>query len=95
MAVDEIAVGGIFGDPLLDVVDHDGKEFGVGIEDSIHIAHVTGAETRLQDLGWTVEPVAATDSSVVGDVPRRLFEIGHQTTPLKHLGEEVRGLFAS
>ena len=38
--------------------------------------------------------VPAVRPIVVGNVARRLLEVGHQAAPLEHLGQEVRGALA-
>ena len=66
----------------------------IRIEHPVHVAHVPGAETRIQDVDVAIEAVPAGQSCVVRDVTRALFEITRQPTPLEDLGENVGGLLA-
>ena len=72
-----------------------GQQLGVGVEHPVHVAHVAGAERRVEDLGRpVVAVVAARQPGVVADVAGRLLEVGHQAAPLEDLGQHVGGLLA-
>src|SRR5207249_8332145 len=45
-------------------------------------------------LGGHMVPVPAVGPVVVGDVPSRLLEIGHESAPLEHLSQDVRRALA-
>ena len=47
-----------------------------------------------EDLRVAVVAVPTAEARVVGDVAGGLLEVGHEPTPLEHLGEQVRGLLA-
>ena len=50
---------------------------------------------RIEDLGRPIVAVLpVVEPLVVRDVARRLLEVGHEATPLEHLGKDVGGLFA-
>ena len=73
----------------------EGQQLGVGVEHAVHVADVAGPEAGVEDLGVpAVAVVAGRQARVVGDVARRLLEVGHQAPPLEDLGEHVRGLLA-
>jgi hypothetical protein len=70
---------------LLDPRGHARQRGGVGVEDRVHRVLVVGAE-----LGIAVVAVAAArHRRVVGDVARRLLEVGGQPRALEHLREHV------
>ena len=72
-----------------------GQQLAVGVEHAVHVADVAGPERRVEDLGVAVVAVVAgAEPLVVGDVARRLLEVGHEPAPLEHLGEHVGRLLA-
>ena len=94
LAIDEVGVGGITQNRGAHLIGDLGEQQAVGIEHSVHVAHVTGAEAAVQQRRIAVVAVAPTEAGVVGDVPRALLEVAHQPTPLEDLGEHVRRLLA-
>ena len=96
LAVDEVGVTRLPGMP-------DGQpglgrlqQLAVGVEHPVHVAHVPGAERRVEQTRVpVVAVVTGGEALVVGDVAGRLLEVGHQPAPLENLGQQVRRLFAS
>ena len=71
---------------VVDPRAHARQRGGVGREEGIHRALVVGAQ-----LGVAVVAIAAArHRRVVGDVARRLLEVGGGPRPLQHLGQHVR-----
>ena len=71
---------------------HGWQKLTIGLEHSVHVAHVAARQRRLPDLGVAVVAVAAADPGQVVDVPGGLLQIRHHTPPLQHLGHDVGGL---
>ncbi len=71
------------------------QQLRVRVEHAVHLSHVAGTEGRLED-GWVavIAVVPRGQAAVVGDVARRLLEVGHEPPPLEDLGQHVRRLLA-
>ena len=65
----------------------------VAIKHPIHVADVPSAVWPTQNLWISVVAVSPAQASVVVDVPRALFEVTHQPSPLKDLRQNVGSLF--
>ena len=69
------------------------QELCIGVEHAVHLSHVAGTERRLENRLVTVVPVVPRRKpAVIGDVARRLLEIGHEPSSLEDLCEQVRRL---
>ena len=69
------------------------QELAVGVEHAVHVADVAGAHRRVEQARVPEVPVMAGGQPlVVGDVAGGLLEVGHQASPLEHLGQHVGGL---
>ena len=78
-----LAVGARVG--LVDPRAHDRERLRVGVEQAVHRLLVVGAERRVA----VVAVAAAGHRRVVGDVARRLLEVGAEPRALEDLGEDV------
>ena len=94
LAVHEVRVPGSLRELAAEVLVHHGQRGAVGLEHGVEVGDVAGAEARTQDVGIPVVAVAAAEACVVGHIARGLLEVGHEPSPLQHLGEHVGGLLA-
>jgi hypothetical protein len=70
---------------------HNGR---IGLERTVHVGHVAGAEAAAQNTWITMEAVATTEPQVVVDVAGALLDVRQQASPFEDLGEDVGRLFA-
>jgi hypothetical protein len=94
LAVHEVGVGLVLRELVPVEVGHQRDELGVGVEEPVHVADVAQAQPGPQHLRVPVVAVAAAQAGVVGDVPGRLLQVGHEPAPLEDLGQQVGGLLA-
>jgi hypothetical protein len=90
VVVDERRGGVILGPALADPVQHLGHQRGVGVEDRVEGGLVRRGVRPGHDVGVAVVAVATVALVVVGDVARRLLEVGREPAPLDPLGQQVR-----